>query len=130
MENGGWIKSIYEGAQLNELGDKCRAILQQNFSFLHPSCLAIQRDLLPEDFRPRGSESFFLLMKNLTEQGFQHLFVPTSNVYLHSENGPGFYWSEPSRLNNQSESQFKDSNFNENQMISWGQPCLRKIEDN
>ena len=56
--------------------------------FLHPSCLAIQRDLLPEDFRPRGSESF--LLENLIKQGFQHLFVPTSNVYLHSENGRGF----------------------------------------
>ena len=127
MENGGWIKSIYEGAQLDELGDKCRAVLQQHFSFLHPSCLAIQRDLLPEDFRPGDSESFFLLMKNLIEQGFQHLFVPTSNVYLHSDKGPGFYWSEPFRIDEKAESQFKDSNFNENQMISWGQPCLRKI---
>ena len=126
MENGGWIKSIYEGAQLDELGDKCRAVLQQNFSFLHPSCLAIQRDLLPVDFRPGDSESFFLLMKDLTEQGYGHLFVPTSNVYLHSEKGPGFYWSQPFCFKDKAESQFKDSNFNENQMISWGQPCLRK----
>ena len=127
MENGGWIKSIYEGAQLNELGDKCRAILQQNFSFLHPSCLAIQRDFLPEDFRPRDSESFFLLMNDLIEQGFKHLFVPTSNVYLHSEKGSGFYWSQPFRFKELTNSHFKDKNFNENQMISWGQPCLRKF---
>ena len=127
MENGGWIKSIYEGAQLNELGDKCRAILQQNFSFLHPSCLAIQRDFLPEDFRPRDSESFFLLMNDLIERGLKHLFVPTSNVYLHSEKGSGFYWSQPFRFKELTNSHFKDKNFNENQMISWGQPCLRKF---
>ena len=127
MENGGWIKSIYEGAQLGELGDKCRAVLQQNFSFLHPSCLAIQRDLLPEDFRPGDTESFYLLMKNLNEQGKQHLFVPTSNVYLHSEKGPGFHWSQPFCFKDIAESHFKDKNFNENQMISWGQPCLRKF---
>jgi len=127
MENGDWIKSIYEGAQLGELGDKCRAVLQQNFSFLHPSCLAIQRELLPQKFNPNGSESLILLMKDLIEQGFRHLFVPTSNVYLHSEKGPGFYWAEPFRINDKAESQFKDSNFNENQMISWGQPCLRRI---
>ena len=127
MENGGWIKSIYEGADLIELGDKCRALLQQNFSFLHPSCLAIRRDLVPKDFRPRNSESFFLLMKDLTEQGFNHLFVPTSNVYLHSENGAGFYWSQPFRFKELTDSHFKDKNFNENQMISWGQPCLRKF---
>ena len=65
-------------------------------------------------------------MKDLTEQGYGHLFVPTSNVYLHSEKGPGFYWSQPFCFKDKAESQFKDSNFNENQMISWGQPCLRK----
>ena len=127
MENGGWIKSIYEGAQLDELGDKCRAVLQQNFSFLHPSCLAIQRDLIPEDFRPGDSESFFVLMNDLIGQGFKHLFVPTSNVYLHSEKSSGFYWSQPYCFKDITESHFKDKNFNENQMISWGQPCLRKV---
>jgi glycosyltransferase involved in cell wall biosynthesis len=130
MENGGWIKSMYEGKQLGELGDKCRAVLQQNFSFLHPDCLVIRRDLLPKNFCPEREESFFLLMKNLTEQGYRHLFVPTSNVYLHSEKGPGFYWSEPYVVQGISDSLTKDPNFNENLMVSWGVACQRKIELN
>ena len=128
MENGGWIKSIYEGAQLDELGDKCRAVLQQNFSFLHPSCLAIQRDLIPYDFCAEGAESFFLLMKDLTVQGYGHLFVPTSNVYLHSRAGPGFYWSEPYIIPGISDSLLRDTNFNENLMISWGKLCQRRVD--
>lgn len=128
MENGGWIKPIYEGAQLGDLGDKCRAVLQQNFSFLHPSCLVIRRDLLPYDFCPKGEESFFLLMRNLTEQGYGHLFVPTSNVYLHSKAGPGFYWSEPYVVPGISDSLLRDPNFNENLMISWGESCQRKVD--
>ena len=127
MENGGWIKSIYEGAHLGELGDKCRAVLQQNFSFLHPSCLVIRRDLLPYDFCPKGEESFFLLMSNLTERGYRHLFIPTSNVYLHFKEGPGFYWSDPYVIPKISDSLLNDPNFNENLMISWGKPCQRKF---
>ena len=43
-----------------------------------------------EDFRLEVL-NLFSTYENLIKQGFQHLFVPTSNVYLHSENGPGFY---------------------------------------
>ena len=71
--------------------------------------------------------NLFLLMKNLIKQGFKHLFVPTSNVYLHSEKGSGFYWSQPFRFKDLTEVHYKDKSFNENQMISWGYPCLRKF---
>lgn len=128
MERGGRIKPIYENSQLDDLGDKCRAILQQNFIFLHPCCLVVRKALIPDKFRLLGEDDLLLLMHDLSKKGFMSLFVPSSNVYLHSNKGSGFFWSQPYEINEISETLDSDISFNENLMMSWGQPQQIKIE--
>jgi len=128
MERGGRIKPIYENSQLDDLGDKCRAILKQNFIFLHPCCLVVRKALIPDKFRLLGEDDLLLLMHDLSKKGFMSLFVPSSNVYLHSNKGSGFFWSQPYEINEISETLHSDISFNENLIISWGQPQQIKIE--
>ena len=90
MERGGRIKPIYENSQLDDLGDKCRAILQQNFIFLHPCCLVVRKALIPDKFRLLSEDDFLMLMHDLAKKGLMSLFVPSSNVYLHSNKGRDF----------------------------------------
>lgn len=126
-DNDGVIKSIYEYSQPSFAGDKYRARLQQNFTFLHPGCMVGRRGLFLQevDFNNLGSVLELNLSVHLS--GCRNLLISGVDMAIDDYRPINFRISESRKLNEWFEEVIYDPSFSPNLTIKSGVPITRAI---
>ena len=123
----GKLSSLYESLPFDFPGDKYRALLAQNLTFLHPSVLAGKmEEILP--FLEGVELSAFSLSKlceRLSLAGRRNLYLPSVCCYFHQRARAFFARSEDIPYESSSGSGWHDPAFNENLCLEGGMPLPR-----
>ena len=121
------LASLYESLPYDFPGDKYRALLAQNMTFLHPSVLAGKtEEILPFlEGDELSAVSLSKLCERLSLAGRRNLYLPSVCCYFHQRARAFFTRSEDIPYENSSGSGWHDPVFNENLCLEGGMPLPR-----
>ena len=124
----GKVSSLYESSTLEYPGDKYRAMLAQNMTYLHPAALVGQaKTILP--FLEAGelsTSSLLRLCERMSLSGHRNLFLPSSCCYYHGNDKIFFTRAEEFSHDDSALENGKDPSFNPNLCLPMGVPLPRK----
>ena len=123
----GKLSSLYESLPFDFPGDKYRALLAQNLTFLHPSLLAGKTEVILPFLEGVELSAFSLskLCERLSLAGRRNLYLPSVCCYFHQRARAFFARSEDIPYESSSGSGWHDPAFNENLCLEGGMPLPR-----
>ena len=126
-DNDGIIKSIYEFSQSSFAGDKYRARLQQNLTFLHPACMVGRSSLFYQEVDFNNLSLVLELNLTVHLSGCRNLLVSGVDMATDCYTPINFRISESRKLIEWFEEVNYDPSFSPNLTIKSGVPITRAI---
>ena len=123
-DSDGFIKSMYESSPLSFPGDKFRAKLKQNFTFIHPGCIVGRSELFEENFDPFSFQSVMESCLSLHLSGKRNLLLPEVEMDIRDYPKVCYDFSNNQKITDWFEQVSYDPTFNPNLTIKDGLPNI------
>lgn len=124
-DNDGSIKSIYESLPRSFCGDKYRAKLQQNFTFIHPGCIVGRVGLFRQHCSTLSLSSIMNACLSLHLKGLYNLVLPSIEMDINEILHIDYDFSRNKKISNWFRRVGYDPSFSPNLIIKDGLPIPR-----
>ena len=127
VDNDNILKSIYESSPWSFSGDKYRARLKQNFTFMHPACIVGREDLFDLILNPFSLASIMESCLSLHLRGLHNLWIPSVEMDINDYPSINFDIANSQKIISWFQQAGYDPSFNPNLILRDGIPNFEDL---